>query len=75
MFRRVRYVSAASVLKGEVEAGAQSRYAAFIGPVVLMFAMGYGITFDVENLKYAVFDQDQTPIPAIDRASYCLKPR
>jgi ribosome-dependent ATPase len=26
---------------------------AFIGPVVLMFAMGYGITFDVENLKYA----------------------
>jgi ribosome-dependent ATPase len=34
---------------------------AFIGPVVLMFAMGYGITFDVENLKYAAFDQDQTP--------------
>ena len=34
---------------------------AFVGPVVLMFAMGYGITFDVENLKYAAFDQDQTP--------------
>jgi ribosome-dependent ATPase len=34
---------------------------AFIGPVVMMFAMGYGITFDVENLKYAAFDQDQTP--------------
>ena len=34
---------------------------AFIGPVVLMFAMGYGITFDVENLKYAAFDQDRTP--------------
>ena len=34
---------------------------AFIGPVILMFAMGYGITFDVENLKYAAFDQDQTP--------------
>ncbi len=34
---------------------------AFIGPLVLMLAMGYGITFDVENLKYAAFDQDQTP--------------
>jgi ribosome-dependent ATPase len=34
---------------------------AFIGPVILMFAMGFGITFDVENLKYAAFDQDQTP--------------
>ena len=34
---------------------------AFVGPVILMFAMGYGITFDVENLKYAAFDQDQTP--------------
>src|SRR5579871_611063 len=34
---------------------------AFIGPVILMFAMGYGITFDVENLKYAAFDQDRTP--------------
>jgi ribosome-dependent ATPase len=34
---------------------------AFIGPVVLMIAMGFGITFDVENLKYAALDQDQTP--------------
>ena len=34
---------------------------AFIGPIILMFAMGYGITFDVENLKYAAFDQDRTP--------------
>ncbi|MGJ4939025.1 ribosome-associated ATPase/putative transporter RbbA [Bradyrhizobium sp. HKCCYLS1011] len=34
---------------------------AFVGPVVLMLAMGFGITFDVENLKYAAFDQDQTP--------------
>ena len=33
---------------------------AFIGPVILMLACGYGITFDVENLKYAAFDQDQT---------------
>ena len=34
---------------------------AFIGPVILMFAFGYGITFDVENLKFAAFDQDHTP--------------
>jgi ribosome-dependent ATPase len=34
---------------------------AFLGPIILMFAFGYGITFDVENLKYAAFDQDQTP--------------
>ena len=34
---------------------------AFVGPVLLMLAFGYGITFDVENLKYAAFDQDQTP--------------
>ena len=26
-----------------------------------MFAMGYGITFDVEDLKFAAFDQDRTP--------------
>src|SRR6516225_8776235 len=34
---------------------------AFVGPVILMMAFGYGITFDVENLKYAAFDQDNTP--------------
>jgi ribosome-dependent ATPase len=34
---------------------------AFIGPLILMIAFGYGISFDVENLKYAAFDQDQTP--------------
>jgi ribosome-dependent ATPase len=34
---------------------------AFIGPVILMLAFGYGITFDVENLNFAAFDQDRTP--------------
>ena len=34
---------------------------AFVGPVILMAAFGYGITFDVENLNYAAYDQDQTP--------------
>ena len=33
---------------------------ALLGPLALMFAMGFGITFDVENLSYAVLDQDQS---------------
>jgi len=33
---------------------------ALLGPIILMLAMGYGITFDVENLSYAVLDQDQS---------------
>ena len=27
-----------------------------------MFAIGYGITMDVEDLKFAVLDQDKTPL-------------
>jgi len=33
-----------------------------VGSVLLMIIMGYGITLDVEHLKYAVLDQDQTTI-------------
>ena len=33
---------------------------ALLGPLALMLAMGFGITFDVENLSYAVLDQDQS---------------
>ena len=33
---------------------------AFLGPIILMITFGYGISFDVENLPYAVLDQDQT---------------
>ncbi|HEY8331223.1 MAG TPA: ribosome-associated ATPase/putative transporter RbbA [Pseudomonas sp.] len=33
---------------------------AMLGTVILMFIMGYGISFDVENLSYAVLDRDQT---------------
>ncbi|MWV24989.1 ribosome-associated ATPase/putative transporter RbbA [Methylobacterium sp. 2A] len=32
-----------------------------IGPVMLMLAFGYGISFDVENLRFAAFDQDNSP--------------
>jgi ribosome-dependent ATPase len=34
---------------------------ALIGPVILMIAFGYGISLDVENLRFAAFDQDRTP--------------
>ena len=33
-----------------------------LGTVVLMFIMGYGISLDVEHLKYAVLDRDQTDV-------------
>ena len=33
---------------------------ALLGPVILMLTFGYGISFDVENLVYAAFDQDRT---------------
>ena len=34
---------------------------ALLGSVILMFALGYGLTFDVEDLSFAVLDQDRTP--------------
>jgi ribosome-dependent ATPase len=34
---------------------------AFFGPIILMAAFGYGISFDIENLQMAGFDQDRTP--------------
>ena len=33
---------------------------ALLGPVLLMVAFGFGITFDVERLPYAALDQDQS---------------
>ncbi len=33
-----------------------------LGTVILMLIMGYGITLDVEHLKYAVLDRDQTNV-------------
>lgn len=32
----------------------------FLGSMVLMVVIGYGITMDVEDLRYAVFDHDQS---------------
>ncbi|GKM96461.1 ABC transporter ATP-binding protein [Klebsiella variicola] len=33
---------------------------ALLGTVILMFMMGYGISMDVEDLRFAVLDRDQT---------------
>ena len=35
---------------------------ALLGSLLLMFVMGYGISMDVENLRYAVLDRDQTTL-------------
>jgi ribosome-dependent ATPase len=34
---------------------------AFVGSLLLMLIFGYGITTDVEHIRYALFDQDQSP--------------
>lgn len=34
---------------------------AILGPILLMIVFGFGITLDVENLTYAVLDNDNTP--------------
>jgi ribosome-dependent ATPase len=34
---------------------------ALLGTVILMFIMGYGLTLDVEDLKFSVLDNDKTP--------------
>ena len=34
---------------------------ALLGSVILMFILGYGITMDVEDLRFAVLDLDRTP--------------
>jgi ribosome-dependent ATPase len=35
---------------------------ALFGSLLLMFVMGYGISMDVENLRFAVLDRDQTTL-------------
>ncbi|MFN4325589.1 MAG: ribosome-associated ATPase/putative transporter RbbA [Azonexus sp.] len=34
---------------------------ALLGSVIMMFVLGFGLSFDVENLRFAVLDHDQTP--------------
>ena len=33
---------------------------AVFGPLIMMAAVSWGVSFDVQNLKYAVYDQDQS---------------
>lgn len=35
---------------------------ALLGSMMLMFVIGFGITLDVEDMRYAVLDLDQTPL-------------
>ena len=35
---------------------------ALVGSLILLFVMGYGINMDVENLRFAVLDRDQTSV-------------
>jgi ribosome-dependent ATPase len=35
---------------------------ALVGSVILLFVMGYGISMDIEDLKFAVLDRDQTTL-------------
>lgn len=35
---------------------------ALLGSILLMFVIGFGITMDVEDLRYAVLDRDQTSL-------------
>lgn len=34
---------------------------ALFGTLILMFVLGYGINMDVENIPFAIYDQDRTP--------------
>jgi len=34
---------------------------ALLGSVLMMFVLGHGLSFDVEGLRFAVLDRDQTP--------------
>jgi ribosome-dependent ATPase len=48
---------------------------AFLGSVVLMLLMGFGITTDVEALRYAVLDLDQTPASRTYLRSFAGSPQ
>ena len=47
---------------------------ALLGPLILMVVFGYGISFDVEHLPYAVLDRDQTPESRTYVESYAGSP-
>ncbi|MGP0593068.1 ribosome-associated ATPase/putative transporter RbbA [Nitrospira sp. T9] len=48
---------------------------AFVGSVILMLIFGFGITTDVEHLRYAVLDLDRTPASRTYLQSFAGIPR
>jgi ribosome-dependent ATPase len=47
---------------------------ALLGPILLMIAMGYGISFDVEEIEYAVLDRDRTSASRFYREQFSGSP-
>jgi ribosome-dependent ATPase len=48
---------------------------AFLGSVILMLLFGFGITMDVEELRYAALDLDQTPASRTYLQNFAGSPR
>ena len=48
---------------------------AFIGSALLMLVFGFGISFDVEHVRYATFDLDQTPESRVYLEQFAGAPR
>ena len=47
---------------------------ALLGPVLLMIAMGFGISFDVDGIAFAVLDRDRTPASRAYREQFAGTP-
>lgn len=47
---------------------------ALLGPVLLMIAMGFGISFDVDGITFAVLDRDRTPASRAYREQFAGTP-
>jgi ribosome-dependent ATPase len=48
---------------------------AFLGSALLMLVFGFGITTDVQNIRYAAFDQDHSPESRIYLEQFASIPR
>ena len=48
---------------------------AFVGSALLMLVFGFGITTDVEHIRYATFDQDQSPASRAYLEQFAASPR
>jgi len=48
---------------------------AFVGSALLMLVFGFGITFDVEHIRYAALDLDQSPESRVYLEQFASSPR